>query len=189
MFSCVTITPLGSIVEPEVYWRNKIFEGSAARSVRDRIHEIFRRDPGKAGDVIHVNAGGSDSTSGEIGLERGVIVPAGQDAGRLAILGDVDHLVQGALEAARTGGIDRNGDQAGAHATKEGADHFEARRVGKQKPVAGRETAFFPQMPGDRLRPVEKRGVGVAFDRIAVYVKVRIQEFVRVLICQPIQVV
>ena len=25
MFSCVTITPLGSIVEPDVYCRNKIF--------------------------------------------------------------------------------------------------------------------------------------------------------------------
>jgi hypothetical protein len=44
-------------------------------------------------------------------------------------------------------------------------------------------------MSGDRLRSVEKRRVGVAFDRIAVYVKVRIKEFVRVLICQPIKLV
>ncbi len=101
----------------------------------------------------------------------------------------MDHLVQGALEATRAGGIYRNGDQSGAHATKERADHFEPRRVGKQKPVARRETTLLPQMSGDRLRSVEKRRVGVAFDRIAVYVKVRIQEFVRVLICQPIQVV
>ena len=59
----------------------------------------------------------------------------------------------------------------------------------RKKPVARRETTVFQQMPGDRLRSVEKRRVGVAFDRIAVYVKVRIKEFVRVLICQPIQVV
>jgi hypothetical protein len=44
-------------------------------------------------------------------------------------------------------------------------------------------------MSGDRLCAAEKRRVGVAFDRIAVYVKVRIEEFVWVLIYQPIQVV
>jgi hypothetical protein len=43
-------------------------------------------------------------------------------------------------------------------------------------------------MPGDRLRSMEKRRVGVAFDRIAVYIKVRIKEFLRMFICQPIQV-
>ena len=88
----------------------------------------------------------------------------------------------------RTGGIDRHGDQSGAHATKECADHFEPRRVGKQKPVARRETTLFPQVSGDRLRSLEKRRVGVAFDRIAIHIKVRIKEFVWVLICQPIQV-
>jgi hypothetical protein len=41
-------------------------------------------------------------------------------------------------------------------------------------------------MSGDRLRSVEKRRVGVAFGRIAVYVKVGIKEFVGVLISQPI---
>jgi hypothetical protein len=107
----------------------------------------------------------------------------------LAILCDVDHLVQRALEATGTGGIDRHWDQSGTRAPKECADHFKPRRVGKQKPVPGAETAVFPQVSGDRLRAMAERGVGVAFDRIAVYIKVRIQEFVRVRICQPIQVV
>jgi hypothetical protein len=59
----------------------------------------------------------------------------------------------GRLEAARTGGIDGNGDQSRAHAAKKRADHFEARRVGEQKPVLRRETMLFPQVSGDRLRP------------------------------------
>src|SRR5579862_4062424 len=97
--------------------------------------------------------------------------------------------MKSALEAARTGRIDRHRDQSGAHATKECADHFETRRVGKQKPVALRESTVLLQMARDRLRSVEKGRVGVAFDRIAVYVKVRIKEFARVFIGQHIQVV
>ena len=151
--------------------------------------EVFGDDPRKAGDVVDVDAGRRDSASGEICLQRGVVVLAGQNPGRLAILGDVDHLVQGALEAARTGGIDGHGDQSGAHATKKRADHLEARRVGEQKPVLRRETTLLQQVSGDRLRPAEERRVGVAFDRIAVQVKVRIKEFVRVLVSQPIQLV
>jgi hypothetical protein len=42
-------------------------------------------------------------------------------------------------------------------------------------------------MTGDEFRPVEKRLVGVAFDRIAVQVNVRIEKFVRMLIPEPIQ--
>ena len=38
------------------------------------------------------------------------------------------------------------------------------------------------QMPGDHLRPVEKRLVRVASNRIAVHVNVRIENFVRVLL-------
>jgi hypothetical protein len=41
---------------------------------------------------------------------------------------------------------------------------------------------LFPQMSGDRFRPVEKRRVGIAFDWIAVQVNVRIKQLVRVLI-------
>jgi len=83
---------------------------------------------------------------------------------------------------------DRHGNQSGAYTTKKRADHFEPRRVGKQKPVAGCETTLLQQMSGDHLRSMEKRRVGVAFDRISVYVKVHRKEFVRVLLCQPIQV-
>jgi hypothetical protein len=45
------------------------------------------------------------------------------------------------------------------------------------------------QMLGDGLGPMKKRGVGIALQRIAVYIKERIEEFVRVLICQPLQVI
>jgi hypothetical protein len=48
---------------------------------------------------------------------------------------------------------------------------------------------LFAQMPGDHLRPVEKRLVGVAFGLMAVQVNVRIEKFVRVLIPEPIQLV
>jgi hypothetical protein len=48
---------------------------------------------------------------------------------------------------------------------------------------------LFPQVSGNRLRPLEKGRVGIAFDWIAVQVEVRIQELVRVLIAQPIQLV
>jgi hypothetical protein len=91
------------------------------------------------------------STPGEICLEGCLVVSARQDPSRLAILRDVDHLVQGTLEAARTRGIDRHGDESSAHATKKCADHFEPWRVGEQKPVACRETTVFSQMSGDRL--------------------------------------
>jgi hypothetical protein len=47
----------------------------------------------------------------------------------------------------------------------------------------------FAQMSGDHFGPVDKRLVGVAFDRIAVQVNVGIEKFVRVLIHQPIQLV
>src|ERR1700758_5185890 len=99
------------------------------------------------------------------------------------------HFVQCALEATRARGIDEYGYQSGAHATKKRADHFEPRRVGEQKPVLRRETMLFPQMFGNRLRTPEKRRVGVPFEWIAVQVNVRIEEFVRVLVPQPIQLV
>jgi hypothetical protein len=43
-------------------------------------------------------------------------------------------------------------------------------------------------MSGDSLDSVEERRVGVALERIAVYIEVRIKKFVGVLICQPIEV-
>ena len=104
-----------------------------------RVHEIFRHDPGKTGNVIHVDARCRDAASGEIRLQRCVVVPAGQNSRRLAVLRDVDHFVQGALKAARTGRIDGYGNQAGAHTAKERADHLQPWRVGEQKPVAGRK--------------------------------------------------
>ena len=124
------------------------------RFVRNRIHELFGDDPRKTGNVVDVDSGRRDSTSSEIRLQRCVVVLAGQNPGRLAILGDVDHFVQGALEATRTGGIDGHRDQAGAHATKKRADHLEPRRVGQQKPVLRREMTILQQVSGDRLRPI-----------------------------------
>jgi hypothetical protein len=55
-------------------------------------------------------------------------------------------------------------------------------RIGEQETVLGRETQFRAQMSGDHFRPVEERLVGVASNRIAVHVNVRIENFVRVLI-------
>src|ERR1700751_3690336 len=43
--------------------------GAAKRLVRNRIHEIFGDDPRKPGNAVDVDAGGRDSTSGEIGLQ------------------------------------------------------------------------------------------------------------------------
>ncbi len=131
----------------------------------------------------------ADPASGEVRLQRSVVVLAGQNPGRLAILGDVHHLVQGALEAARARGIDRHRNQSRAHTAKKRADHLQPRRVGQQKPVLGRETALLPQVAGDRLRPTDKLRVGVAFDWIAVQVKKRIQELVRMLNSQLVQLV
>jgi hypothetical protein len=159
------------------------------QQARNRIDEVFRGYPRKAGDVIHIDAGGRNTAPGKIGLERSMVVTAGQDACRLAVLCNVDHLVQGTLKATRTWRIDRHGDKAGAHTAEEGADHFKARWIGKQKPVARMEATIFTQMSSDRFRPMQKRSVGIALDRISVYVKVRIKELVRVLICQPVQVV
>ena len=42
--------------------------------VRNRIDEVFRDDPRKTGDVVDVDAGRRDSTSGEIRLQRCVVV-------------------------------------------------------------------------------------------------------------------
>src|SRR5579871_3270006 len=114
------------------------------RLARNLIHEFLGRDPRKTGNVINVDPGRRYSTSSEIGLEGGLVISTRQDSSRLAILCDVNHFVQGTLEATRTRGIDRHGDQSGAHATKKCADHFESWRVREQKTVACRETAFFP---------------------------------------------
>ena len=49
---------------------------TGSRSLRNRIHEIFRGDPRKTGNVIYVNAGRRDCPSGEIRLEGCVVVSA-----------------------------------------------------------------------------------------------------------------
>jgi hypothetical protein len=99
----------------------------------------------------------------------------------------VDHFVKGALEAARAWWIDRDGDQSGANAAKKGADHLEARRVSEEKAVLRLETTILPQVTGYRLCAFDKRSIGVAFDLIAVQVKVRIKKLVWVLVTQPVQ--
>src|SRR6202012_4351310 len=107
-----------------------------------------------------------------------------QNASCLAVLGDMNHLVQGTLEAARAGRVDGHGNHAGAYATKKRAKHFKSRGVGKQQAVARRETAVVQQVSGYGSNSVEERGVGVALKRIAIYIEKRIQKFIRVFSCQ-----
>ena len=62
MFSWVTITPLGSIVDPEVYWRNRIFEVSIKDSSEIGFTKSSVTIHGRP-RCIDVNAGRRDSTS------------------------------------------------------------------------------------------------------------------------------
>src|SRR5215469_2399274 len=155
----------------------------------NHVYEVFSGNPRKPRDVIHIDARGTNATSSHICLERCVILLARQDAGRVAILCDVNHLVKGALEAARAGWIDRDRNQPGLYAPKKRADHLEPWRVSEQKPVSRREAAVFQQMPGNRFCSAQKRRVRVALGPIAIYVKKRVEKLGRVLIRQLFQVV
>ena len=110
-----------------------------------------------------------------------MVIRARQHRCRLAILGDMNDLVECALETTGTGRIHGHGYQAGTHATEKCAKHLQPRRVGKQQPILRRKAAFLQQVLGDGPRPLVKRSVGIAFEGDSVEIKVRIQELVWVL--------
>src|ERR1700758_773390 len=68
------------------------------RFVRNGVDEVLRDNPTKTGNIVHIHSGGADSASGKIGLKRSEVVLARKYASRLAVLRDMDHLVEGALE-------------------------------------------------------------------------------------------
>jgi hypothetical protein len=84
---------LGLHRRPRCVLEKKSVRSATKMLDRGRVHEVFRHDPRKTRNVVHVNAGCRDAASGEIRLQRCVVVLAGQNPGCLAILGDVDRFV------------------------------------------------------------------------------------------------
>jgi hypothetical protein len=159
MFSCETITPLGSIVDPDVYCRNRISKSqgkvcrrSYPRSLPSQSREdwrcsrCLRRTP-----RLHF---------WQIGLQRCAVVTC---SSRSRPLGNP--LRCGPFCTGRSGNRGSPGDRQARESIRR-ARNQKTRRSSRglagrrAKPVSHRETMLFPQVTGNRLRPVQKRRVG-----------------------------
>ena len=120
-------------------------------------------------------------------MQRQQILASGQNRRALTIARDTHHLVERRAEFVRAGRKHRHGNEPGAGAGNERADHFEARRIGEQHPVAGSEATIALEVAGDQVDPAQERLVGVRLQLSSVQIDEGVETLVRVLRCDLFQ--
>ena len=143
----MTITPLGSAVEPEVYWRKA---------------SVSRPDPGVApvvGTVVAERVGGQVVQAGELGdllgpaRDVGPLRRGGQDRPGPGLRHD---RAEPGHRPVDPGQVRRHGDGPGVEAAEERGHEVQPRRVEQQGPLSGEPQLLKPR--GQGARPAVQRG-------------------------------